>query len=90
MIKQTVLPLKLETTNDLMTPHAGLALLGEFVVGLGFNRALDRHLPKPGSGAGYLASEHIFPLLLMLSGRGRSLKDIREIKNDTGLREFWL
>jgi hypothetical protein len=88
MIKQTVLPFKLETTNDLITPHAGLALLGEFVVGLGFNSALDRHLPKPGSGAGYLASEHVFPLLLMLSGGGRSLEDIREIKKDAGLREI--
>jgi hypothetical protein len=35
MIKQTVLPFKLEETKDLITAHAGLALLGEFAVGLG-------------------------------------------------------
>jgi len=88
MIEQTVLPFKLETTRDMITPHAGLALLGEFAVGLGLNKALDRHLPKPGSGAGYLVSEHVFPLVLMLNGGGRSLEDSREIRSDTGLREI--
>ncbi len=88
MIKQTVLPFKLETTRDMITPHAGLALLGEFAVGVGLNKALDRHLPEPGSGAGYLASEHVFPLVLMLNGGGRSLEDSREIRSDAGLREI--
>ena len=88
MIEQTVLPFKLETTRDMITPHAGLALLGEFAVGLGLNKALDRHLPEPGSGAGYLASEHVFSLVLMLNGGGRSLEDSREIRNDAGLREI--
>ena len=88
MIKQTVLPFKLETTKDLITSHAGLTLMGEFVVGLGLNRALDRYLPEPGSGAGYLASEHVFPLILMLNGGGRALEDSREIREDIGLREI--
>jgi hypothetical protein len=88
MIKQTVLPFKLEITRDLITSHAGLGLLGEFAVGIGLNKALDRHLPGPGSGAGYMASEHVFPLVLMLNGGGRSLEDSREIRNDTGLREI--
>jgi len=48
MIKQTVLPFKLETTKDLITSHAGLALLGEFAIGLGLNKALDRYLSRPG------------------------------------------
>jgi len=72
----------------MITPHAGLALLGEFAVGLGLNKALDRHIPGPGSGAGYLASEHVFPLVLMLNGGGRTLEDSREIRSDTGLREI--
>lgn len=88
MIKQTVLPFKLETTKDLITSHAGLALLGEFAVGLGLNKALDRYLPEPGSGAGYLTSEHVFPLVLMLTGGGRGLEDSREIRADVGLREI--
>jgi hypothetical protein len=88
MIKQTVLPFKLEKTNDLITSHAGLALLGEFAVGLGLPDALDRELPVPGSGAGYRASEHVLPLILMLNGGGRSLEDLRQIREDQGLREL--
>lgn len=87
MIKQTVLPFKLEETKDLITPHAGLALLGEFAVGLGLLKDLDKNLPAPGSGAGYFGSEHVFPLILMLNGGGRSLEDLRQIRDDHGLRE---
>ena len=32
MINQTVLPYKLEQTKDLITAHAGLALVGEFTI----------------------------------------------------------
>jgi len=32
MINQTVLPFKLEQTKDLITAHAGLALVGEFTI----------------------------------------------------------
>jgi hypothetical protein len=57
-----VLPFKLEQTNDLITARAGLALLGEFTIGVGLLEALDKSLPAPGSGAGYRASEHALPL----------------------------
>ena len=87
MIKQTVLPFKLEETNDLITAHAGLALFGEFAVGLGLLDALDKQMPAPGSAAGYRASEHVMPLILMLNGGGRSLEDLRQIRDDSGLRE---
>ena len=88
MIQQTVLPFKLEITRDTITSHAGLALFGEFCVGLDLLRVIDRCLPKPGSGAGYKASEYVFPLVLMLNGGGRSLEDTREIRGDVGLREI--
>lgn len=88
MIRQTILPFKIEMTRDMITPHAGLALFGEFAVGLGLLDLVDRHLPKPGSGAGYHPSEYIFPFILMLNGGGRSLEDIRQIRTDDGLREI--
>jgi len=88
MIRQSVLPFKIEMTRDNITPHAGLALFGEFAVGLGLLESADRYLPKPGSGAGYRASEYIFPLVLTLNGGGRSLEDTREIRDDEGLREI--
>ena len=75
-------------TRDMVTPHAGLALLGEFAVGLGVLKSVDGSLPKPGSGAGYHPSEYIFPLILMLNGGGRSLEDTRQIRMDEGLREI--
>jgi hypothetical protein len=88
MIRQTVLPFKIEMTRDMITPHAGLGLVGEFAVGLGLLQSINRYLPKPGSGAGYKPSEYIFPLLLMLNGGGRSLEDTRQIRMDEGLREI--
>jgi hypothetical protein len=88
MIRQTILPFKIDLTRDLITPHAGLALVGEFAVGLGVLQSIDRYLPKPGSGAGYKPSEYIFPLVLMLNGGGRSLEDTRQIRADEGLREI--
>jgi len=75
-------------TKDMITPHAGLALLGEFAVGLGLLKLVDRYLPTPGSGAGYHPSEYLFPLILMLNGGGRSLEDTRQIRTDEGLREI--
>ncbi len=88
MIRQTILPFKMDLTRDMITPHAGLALLGEFAVGLGVLQSIDRYLPKPGSGAGYKPSEYVFPLMLMLNGGGRSLEDTRQIRMDEGLREI--
>lgn len=88
MIRQRILPFKLEITKDMITPHAGLSLFGEFVVGLGMLDEVDRQLPKPGSGSGYKASEYIYPILLTLNGGGRALEDTREIRDDEGLREL--
>jgi hypothetical protein len=49
--------------------------------------APEKSLPGPGSGAGYRASKHVLPLMLMLNGGGRSLEDLRGIRDDQGLRE---
>ena len=87
MIRQTILPFKIDLTRDMITPHAGLALLGEFAVGLGLLKSADRYLPTPGSGAGYHPSEYLFPLILILNGGGRSMEDTRQIREDKGLRE---
>ena len=88
MVAQTVLPFKLEITRDEITPHAGLALFGEFVQALGIPGLLDREMPRPGSGAGYRPSPFVEPLLLMLHGGGRTLEDLRQIRMDTGLCEL--
>jgi hypothetical protein len=84
---QTVLPFKLDTTSETLTPHAGLALVGEFAQALGLPALLDRQLPAPGNAAGYRPSQFVMPLALMLHGGGRTLEDLREIREDGGLRE---
>lgn len=84
-LAQTVLPFKLEATEELLTANAGLALFGEFVRGLGFSRWLAQEMPKPGSGRGYAADAYVTPLVLMLTGGGRSLEDLRTLKGDTAL-----
>ena len=88
MIEQTVLPFKLAATEDSITAHAGLALLGEFAQGIGLGRELDRRLPAPGSAAGYRPSQFVLPLVLMLNGGGQSLEDLRELREDEGLRRL--
>ncbi|EQD23894.1 MAG: hypothetical protein D084_Lepto4C00679G0001 [Leptospirillum sp. Group IV 'UBA BS'] len=59
MVQPTVLPFKLEATDDRITAHAGLVLLGEFLKSIRFSAAIDRAFPVPGSGAGYGASSYV-------------------------------
>jgi len=84
-LAQTVLPFKLEATEEMLTANAGLALFGEFMRGLGLHRWLAQEMPKPGSGRGYEADTYVTPLALMLTGGGRSLEDLRILKNDMAL-----
>jgi len=87
-VKQGILPFILETTDEVITPRAGLILFGEFLHGLMLNQRTDKYLPLPRSGRGYKPSAFILPLILMLNGGGKAIEDIREIKVDEGLREL--
>lgn len=84
-LAQTVLPFKVEATEERLTSNAGLVLFGEFSRGLGLQRWLKQEMPKPGSGHGYEADSYASPLTLMLAGGGRSLEDLRIIKQDAAL-----
>lgn len=88
MVTQALLPFKLEVTRDSITPHAGLALFGEFLHALGLPRRLDEALPGPGSAAGYDPSAFVVALVLLLHGGGRSLEELREVRSDEALREL--
>jgi len=90
MIRQTILPFKVEMTRDMITPHAGLALLGEFAVGLGLLQSVDRYFTQaPGQWVLDTVHLSIYSLsFLMLNGGGRSLEDTRQIRVDEGLREI--
>lgn len=85
---QTVLPFKLEITEEKLTAHAGLANFGEFVHATGILTEVDKVLRGPRSGAGYMPSQYVEPLMLMLQGGGRTLEDLRVIRNDRALCEL--
>ena len=85
MVKQTVLPFKLEITDNNITSHAGLAVFGEFINGLRLDRLVNRHLPLPGSNCGFAPDAYVSALVLMLNGGGRSLEDMRVIREDYAL-----
>jgi hypothetical protein len=70
---QTVLPFKLERTDETLTAHGGLALLAECNHGLGICGLTDRYLPGPGSNRGYAPSVFVDRLIPMLPAGGRSL-----------------
>lgn len=88
IMTQTVLPFKLGITEEKLTAHAGLAIFGEFVHATGILTEVNKALKGPGSGAGYMPSRYVEPLLLMLHGGGRTLEDIRVIRNDRALCEL--
>jgi hypothetical protein len=85
---QTVLPFKLAAMDESLTAHGGLALFGEFLHAFGLCGLIDHELPAPGSVAGYDPSAHVLPLMLMLAGGGRTLEDLRVLRNDEGLRSL--
>jgi hypothetical protein len=88
MMTQTVLSFKLGITEEKITAHAGLAVFGEFVHATGILKEVDKTLKGPGSGAGYKPGQYVEPIMLMLQGGGRTLEDIRVIRNDGALCEL--
>ena len=86
MLSQTVLPFKLDSTQDTMTAQAGLVLFGEYLHAMGLPGCLDRELPGPAHRLGYQPSAYGVSLVLMLHGGGRSLEDLRMLRADEGLR----
>jgi hypothetical protein len=59
---QTVLPFKLAATDETLTAHGGLALLGEYLRAMGGPGLIDHELPRPGSAVGYKPSAHVLPV----------------------------
>jgi hypothetical protein len=87
MIRQTVLPFKLKSTEERITARSGLVLYGEFFRAMGVEAFIDRHMPKPGSGRGFEATRYIKPLSVALYGGGETIEDVREIREDDSVRE---
>lgn len=86
MIRQTVLPFKLERTEEKVTARSGLALYAEFMRGIGLEELVGRHMPRAGSGRGFKANSYVEPLSMMLYGGGEAIEQVREIREDHPLR----
>lgn len=85
VIQQTIFPFKIKTAKERLTAHGGLALMAEFNRGIGLRELTDQYLSAPGSNRGFEPSEIVDAVVLMLQGGGRSLEDLRELKNEEGL-----
>ena len=85
---QGYLNFKIAATNEQLTSNAGLVLFGEYCKAAGVQRWIEKAFPSPGSGRGYPAYLHLFPLVLMLHAGGRELSDLRRIHSDGVLRRL--
>lgn len=88
MIKQNLLPFKMGISGDILTPRSGLVFYSEFLRAYGIKGLIDTLMPEPGSNRGYGAWQYIEPILLMVIGGGRHIEELREIKQDEGLRKL--
>lgn len=88
MIRQTVLHFKIESTEEELTAHGGLALLAEYNHGLGLRQLSDRYLPAPGSNRGYAPSVFVESLTLMLQAGGQTMEDLRELGQESALMQL--
>jgi hypothetical protein len=86
--KEGLLPFKIVACNEPLIARGGLVLPYELARALKLPQAIDRELPRPGSGRGYKPSQFVLPLILMLHGGGKKLEDLREIKGEMSLREL--
>lgn len=90
-VQHTLLPIKLEQSNDRLTSLAGLVLIEELARAKGLWRRVDEVFPRAGSGRGYRASEFVRPLIWMMHAGGRHLEDVRELRAEQEvLKQFGL
>jgi len=87
-IGQETLPFKLGVTSEIITSRSGLAVFHEAALASGVVAQIRKHLPVPCSNRGIKPEEYVMPLVLMLTGGGQTMEDIREIERDTGLRRL--
>ena len=79
--------LKMEK-NEMITPYAGLGVFGGMWRSLGLDKEVNTLFPQPGSGAGFNANTYVNSMVMMMTGGGRVIEDIRKIKADKGLQKI--
>lgn len=82
----TILPYKLDTTNDLLTSRAGLLAVAQLMDSLSLAERIDQHFPLPDSNRGFRPSEFIKTFILMQHEGSFHLDDIHHLQDDEALR----
>lgn len=86
MIPLKTLPFRVERTEELFTPHAGLPLAVEVIRRLGGEGW--KALPRPGSNRGIKPEVYVEVLAATLMGGGASAAETRVVREDGALREM--
>lgn len=87
-MKHRILPFLVAQSKEKLTDRGSLALIDEFMSGLGFSDELDKVFPSPGSGKGIEAADYIRTLVYHFVDGGRHLEEIEGIKDDKGFRSL--
>jgi len=85
---QTVLNYHIESTDEKLTPRTGVAIFGEYLKGMDFEKLCNAHIPNSIHPKAYNPFDFIYPLILMLHSGGRVLDDIKEIRLDEALKKL--
>jgi len=85
---QTILNFTIESTNEKLTPRAGVIIFGEYLKGMGLEDCCNNNIPCSNHHKAYNSFEFIYPLILMLHSGGRVLDDIKEIRFDEALQSI--
>lgn len=87
MVKQPLFNFNsFERSDDRITSRAGLILVDGFMKAMKIDEIVSQHMPAPASNRGYPAWSYIQTLCLLMSGGGKHIADVREIREDGTLR----
>lgn len=84
---KTILPIKLKKSDEMMTGHSGLLVVGEALKATGIEMALRETLPLPLSNRGKHPATYLIPTLLSMAGGGRTLEDVQKVLSDKVLSD---
>ena len=85
MEPQTVLPFKLEESDETLTRFAGLPLVAETFRGLGVKRDCEWRLGRKQRNRGLSDGEMVESFMLLLASGGECLDDFEVMRADRGL-----
>jgi len=83
-----ILPFFVTQSQEKLTDRGSLALVDEFMTGIGLTRQLEQVFPLPGSGRGILSRDYVRTLVFHFVDGGRFLEEIEALRGDVGFRSL--